>query len=343
MKKKLSLVIPHYKEDSRYIKRMLDSIALQQQINFDDIEVIIVNDGDECVLADELLNKYEFDVNYHINTKKGVSGARNYGLKQSKGKYVMFCDCDDMFISPFAIFIIFREIDNGGFDGLICNFLQETKMPDGNFNYIEMPMNRNFVHGKVMNKGFMDRNKIYFNEASNVHEDFCMLAIASAYTTNIKYCPMPLYGWMWAEGSVCRRDPLYLQKTTVNLLMNASYVLEHLLKNGRNDIARETAFSMIMDIYYSLNRKDWLDYANKEWRDLTEGTFKFFYETYKKYADELQEDKRNAIIAGQKQMHIQQGVLLEDITFKDWIKHIESEEVKPLPFKVTSNPFIENE
>ena len=125
--------------------------------------------------------------------------------------------------------------------------------------------------------------------------------------------------------------------------MNASYVLEHLLKNGRNDIARETAFSMIMDIYYSLNRKDWLDYANKEWRDLTEGTFKFFYETYKKYADELQEDKRNAIIAGQKQMHIQQGVLLEDITFKDWIKHIESEEVEPLPFKVTSNPFIENE
>lgn len=52
--------------------------------------------------------------------------------------------------------------------------------------------------------------------------------------------------------------------------MNSSYVLEYFLKRGRNNIVMESAFSMIMDIYYFLNLKKWFETVNKDFRDETE-------------------------------------------------------------------------
>lgn len=340
MRKKLSILIPTYNETAEMVKRLLDSIAIQQRIDFDEIEVLVMNDGDENTFDDALFQGYPFDLNYYINDHKGVSGTRNDLLKKAKGEYVAFCDADDAYNGLFSLWVVFREM-MVGFDALIGNFIQETKLPNGDFIMTDMPMNQNFVHGKFWKRSFLMNNNIYFNEHSNVHEDYPIMAIARGLTQNIKYCPTPIYAWLWNPNSVCRRDELYLQKTTKNLLMNSSYVLEYFLKRGRNDIVRESAFSMIMDIYYSLNLKKWLETANKDFRDETEGYFKFFYETYHKYADQLDEEKKNQIIAGQKQMHIQQGVLLEDITFKDWMTHILSDDVKPISFEITSNPFVE--
>ena len=42
---KLSILIPQYKETEEQVKPLLDSIALQQNIDFNEIEVVIVNDG----------------------------------------------------------------------------------------------------------------------------------------------------------------------------------------------------------------------------------------------------------------------------------------------------------
>ena len=41
----------------------------------------------------------------------------------------MFCDADDMFYNVCGLWIIFREIDNGGFDTLMSAFLEETINP----------------------------------------------------------------------------------------------------------------------------------------------------------------------------------------------------------------------
>lgn len=46
----LDILIPQYKETDEIIKPMLDSIALQQNVDFKDIGVIIVNDGSDVFL-----------------------------------------------------------------------------------------------------------------------------------------------------------------------------------------------------------------------------------------------------------------------------------------------------
>lgn len=96
--KKLQILIPHYKEGFEVIKPLLDSINIQQNVNLkDEVGVIIVNDGNECILNKELFKNYDYDIEYYINEHKGVSATRNACLDKATADYVMFCDCDDMF------------------------------------------------------------------------------------------------------------------------------------------------------------------------------------------------------------------------------------------------------
>ena len=53
--KKLNILIPQYNEYEIDISPLLDSIAIQQNIDFDEIGVIICNDGSECILSDTFL------------------------------------------------------------------------------------------------------------------------------------------------------------------------------------------------------------------------------------------------------------------------------------------------
>ena len=92
--KKLTIVITRCKEDLVTLSRLLDSIAHQ---TFKDIEVILSDDGFEAPSIEHIKDKYAFPIFNVRFDKKTVSHARNIGFQLSRSKYVMFCDCDDMF------------------------------------------------------------------------------------------------------------------------------------------------------------------------------------------------------------------------------------------------------
>ena len=46
--KTLEILVPQYKETDDVVKPLLDSIAIQQNVDFDDIGVIICNDGSDA-------------------------------------------------------------------------------------------------------------------------------------------------------------------------------------------------------------------------------------------------------------------------------------------------------
>lgn len=89
MKKiKFSIIVPVYNTE-KYLKRCLDSIKKQ---SFKDYEVIIVNDGSTDNSGD-IIKKYPYKV---INQENlGLSMARNNGVKEARGDYVIFLDSDD--------------------------------------------------------------------------------------------------------------------------------------------------------------------------------------------------------------------------------------------------------
>ena len=100
---KLQILIPQYKETEEVIKPLLDSIALQQNIDFKQVGVIITNDGTDVKLSEEFLSKYPYDIEYYHNEHKGVSATRNACLDKATADYVMFCDADDGFVSTITV------------------------------------------------------------------------------------------------------------------------------------------------------------------------------------------------------------------------------------------------
>ena len=61
----LQILIPQYKETDEVIKPLLDSIAIQQNVDFNEIGAIICNDGTDIYLSDNLLNSYPFKIKYY--------------------------------------------------------------------------------------------------------------------------------------------------------------------------------------------------------------------------------------------------------------------------------------
>lgn len=87
---KLSVIIPAYNAEA-YLPQCLDSILAQEH---QDCEVIVVDDGSTDGTA-ALLERYP-DVKTIHQANRGMSTARNRGLDEARGEYILFVDSDDL-------------------------------------------------------------------------------------------------------------------------------------------------------------------------------------------------------------------------------------------------------
>ena len=96
----ISIIMPAYNKAS-FISEALDSVIAQ---TFTDWECIVVNDGstdntEEIVLP--YVNR-EPRIKYFAQPNQGVSCARNKGIKESIGEYILPLDADDMIVSTYV-------------------------------------------------------------------------------------------------------------------------------------------------------------------------------------------------------------------------------------------------
>ncbi len=144
----LDLIITHYKEPWELGKPMFDMLALQRNISFDDVGVILVNDGEENELPAECFEGYPFEISQMSIPKGGVSRARNAGLDASTADWVMFCDFDDSFSSLFGLHLIFAAMQEGSCDTLWSAFTEESVDDNGVVHLFAHERDCVFVHGK---------------------------------------------------------------------------------------------------------------------------------------------------------------------------------------------------
>ena len=233
----LDILVPQYKETDEVVKPLLDSIALQQLVNMNDIGVIIVNDGSDVFLSEDFLNSYPFKVKYIKAKHGGVSATRQRALDESKADYVMFCDADDMFYNMCGLWIVFREMKEG-FDSLVSVFTEETKAPNEEHVFINREMDATFVHGKVHRRRYLLEQNIKWNPNLTIHEDSFFNILCQKLSPNVKYCPTPFYLWKWRDESVCRNDFKYILKTYNNMLDSNTALIKEFLKRKREQDAR---------------------------------------------------------------------------------------------------------
>lgn len=92
---KISVIIPVYNAEET-IERCILSVT---KGSYQDIEVIVVNDGstDRTSEIIDCLARDDERIKVFNQENKGVSGARDNGLKQATGEYIAWCDSDDWY------------------------------------------------------------------------------------------------------------------------------------------------------------------------------------------------------------------------------------------------------
>ena len=323
--KKLNILIPQYNECEVDISPLLDSIAIQQNIDFDEIGVIICNDGSDYILCDNFIQSYPFDIQYYKESHKGVSATRNFLLNKSDAEYVMFCDADDMFYNACGLWILFREFEKGEFDAFISTFIEEAR-DDDSVMYINHDIDTTFVHGKVYRKQYLIDNNIRFNDLLTIHEDSYFVTLAQKCTdsSRIKYCPTSFYLWRWRYNSVCRHDPKYILKTYINMIDSNDALVDEFVKREMFDEANLHVGLMIFDTYYTFNKEEWVNQDNIEYRDKTEKRFSEYYKKRKEMWINLSNEDKMRLSNTIRQRSIREGMMMENITLDDWINKIEN-------------------
>ena len=322
---KLQILIPQYEETDSIIKPLLDSIAIQQNVDFSEVGVIIVNDGSNVFLTEDFLNSYNFGIEYYKEEHRGVSATRQAALDYAVADYVMFCDADDMFCNVCGLWIIFREINTGVFDSLTSLFVEETRNPLTNeVMYINREMDSTFVHGKIHRRRYLIEKGIKWNPDLTIHEDSFFNIQCANLSQNVKYCPFPFYLWKWRDDSVCRHDSKYILRTYRNMIDSNSALIEEFKKKGRPDLSNFYTVFMIFDAYYTMNKPEWIDMENQEYRNATERHFADYYRAHKQIWDDFPYQEKVNISQGIRGRSVQEGMHLESMTIEQWLKHIET-------------------
>lgn len=118
--KKISVIIPIYNVE-KYLKDCIDSVLSQ---SFKNLEVILVDDGspdNSGKIADSYALK---DNRVKVIHKKngGIADARNVGLENATGEYIMFIDSDDFLLQD-ALKILENKIEKENADYVIANYI----------------------------------------------------------------------------------------------------------------------------------------------------------------------------------------------------------------------------
>lgn len=147
---KLSIIIPCYNVE-KFVQKCTESILLQNGFDF---EIILVNDGSKDKTLDILENLVEKDHRIKVinQENQGLSGARNTGIENAKGDYIMFVDADD-WLEPNAFEIISENFNQ---EDLFCfsyNRVFDKKILPRKLN-IEGTFDASFIQRRIV--GLLD-------------------------------------------------------------------------------------------------------------------------------------------------------------------------------------------
>ena len=95
---KFSIIIPVYNVE-KFLERCLKSIC---ELKLEDKEIILINDGstdNSLEILEKYIKIYPKNIKIISQKNQGVSKARNVGIENSIGEYILFIDSDD-FIEP---------------------------------------------------------------------------------------------------------------------------------------------------------------------------------------------------------------------------------------------------
>lgn len=116
----LSFVITYHNEAQSLVQQCVESV-LSLQLRAEEREVLLVDDGSERSLEECFGQRYP-EVCYIRQENRGLSKARNTGLRACRGRYVQFVDADDCLVTDVYDRRVIGYLREGGLEMLMYRF-----------------------------------------------------------------------------------------------------------------------------------------------------------------------------------------------------------------------------
>lgn len=261
---KISIIIPVYNV-SDYIIRCIDSVINQ---TYQEIECLIIDDcspDNSIELAENKLQSYKGSIDFRIirhEQNKGVSEARNTGIRNATGNYLYFLDSDD-------------EITNNCIETLVDLCKNEEEMVIGDYTskggkmnfhidlqkplysnedifkayinkqWYEMPWN------KLIQKNFILANNLFFHPNISNHEDALWSFHVTSKLQSLNFTPKETYIYYVRENSLHTTYKLKRADETL-LLLNEIVESSLHLSHNVSDYIIHWAIDSVDTIYYKI-------------------------------------------------------------------------------------------
>ena len=209
----VSIVVPVYNVE-RYLERCLDSILRQSYQSF---ELILVDDGSTDG-SGGICDRYaRLDTRVHVahQVNRGVSAARNVGIRMARAPYLLFCDSDDWVEANWCR-LMYEKICANPYSFIQSNVWagdeeqnKKVVLDIGVEDTENIPIEDNkdiaiyaYVWNKIYNVKILREKGILFDETCSYNED---LYFNDAYIENCDkgiFIKQPLNVYLVHEGSL---------------------------------------------------------------------------------------------------------------------------------------------
>lgn len=276
---KVSIIVPVH-NGSKYIMQCLDSILCQIYKN---IELLVVNDHSTDDSVEKVISLQKLDSRIRIlnSEKKGVSAARNLGIRNARGTYITFIDSDDIIEKDFIEKLI-KGCSDKDVNLSACMYDNNMSLEVGHDNsstnkilsaddmikevllpYVGVG---SFVWNKLYVLKIINDNNIYFDEKIAVCEDTLFNVRYLNYCKKVSLSNNRLYHYRINDTGAMYIKEFNYNKLSGNVAHDA--IMESLKKEGKLSLRNYAVLGcMLYNIilamqYYKYdvnNYRYWLD------------------------------------------------------------------------------------
>lgn len=215
---KISVIVPVYNVE-KYLPKCVESILAQ---TFTDFELLLVDDGStdgSGKICDEYAAK-DVRVKVFHTENRGVSAARNLGIRGASADWICFVDSDDWVEGDYLETLFIRRPQNN--KSLVCQglYIESEVNPEENTKYsfpeniCHFPFDEDwlmrhifnhyniYIFAKLFNKKTLIENNVYFCEHLTICEDLIFFHKYLQFAENISLSHSVNYHYIQRGGVV---------------------------------------------------------------------------------------------------------------------------------------------
>ncbi len=225
-----SVIIPH-RNSVNTLGRLFDTIP-----NRPDVEVILVDNSDTPITKGDISIEREYTLCW-ADPKRFAGGARNVGIENSHGKWLVFADADDYFTAnAFDDFYRFKDCDADvvyfGMDGIYIETGERSSRGDMFTllvkKFLSGEIDENTLRtsfpspcSKMVRREMVEKHNLRYDEVRANNDDYFALLVGY-YAKKILAYDSLVYVYVASTGSIMHRRSEEVMRTRLEVILRCN-------------------------------------------------------------------------------------------------------------------------